>query len=547
MIQKVSGRIYDVVHCRIFAGEVVFEDGRIIEINELPGAQVEQQLIMPGFVDAHIHIESSLLSPQAFWSMAINHGTLATVSDPHEVANPLGIEGVSYMINALKGTPFITCWGAPSCVPATNSWIESSGTKFTLAEIHQMLDMPEIGYLSEVMNFPAVLEMQPEIMSFIDLAHRRNKPVDGHAPGLRGADAALYASAGISTDHECTELEEALDKIKAGMKIIIREGSAAKNYEALHYLLRTHPDRTMFGSDDKHAHELRRGHINDMVRRAINEDNHPVFSVLRAASLNPIQHYSLALGLLQVGDKADFIVVNNLSEMKVMESYIAGKKVSEVGICLVPYTRPQTINNFSAHPISVDQLKLAASGKRMRVIQVIDGQLLTRETIRETYIVNGLAQSDPSNNLLKIAVVNRYANSKVAIGFCENFGLMSGAIASSVAHDSHNIVAVGASDKEIAVAINLVIESKGGLAVVSEKENLLLPLPIAGLMSDLPADEVADRYEELHHAVKELGSNLHDALMMLSFMALPVIGELKMTDKGLFSTTQFSHVELFLD
>lgn len=547
MIQKVSGRIYDVVHYRIFAGEVIFKDGRIVQINELPGSQVEQQLIMPGFVDAHIHIESSLLSPQAFWSLAINHGTLATVSDPHEIANVLGLEGVSYMINALKGTPFITCWGAPSCVPATNTSIETSGAKFTLAEMHQMLDMPEVGYLSEVMNFPAVLEMQPEIMSFIDLAHRRNKPVDGHAPGLRGKDAALYASAGISTDHECTGLEEALDKIIAGMKIIIREGSAAKNYEALHSLLKTHPDKVMFGSDDKHPHELGRGHINEIVRRAINKDNHPVFSVLRAASLNPIRHYNLNMGLLQVGDNADFIVVKNLDEMTVNQSYINGHMVSKDGHCLVSYTRPQIINNFSADPIKVDQLRLNASGEQIRVIQVIDGQLLTRESIRAACIVDGLAQSDPSNNLLKIAVVNRYANSEVAMGFCENFGLQNGAIASSVAHDSHNIVAVGTSDEEIARAINLIIESKGGLAVVSNGGDLFLPLPIAGLMSDLPAEEVADLYEKLHHAVKDLGSSLHDALMMLSFMALPVIGELKMTDKGLFSTTQFSHLELFVD
>ncbi len=545
----ITGRICDLQAGRIFFGEVLVQGRQIVKIDELDGTGEGFPLIMPGLVDAHIHIESSLLTPREFWRMAIRHGTLATVSDPHEIANVLGIEGVRYMIDSLAGSPFITCWGAPSCVPATNASIETAGAKITIREIEALLQMHQIGYLSEVMNYPAVLSRNPEIMAFIAAAQRHNKPIDGHAPGLRGEEARQYAIAGISTDHECFTLEEALDKINAGMKIIIREGSAAKNYGALHTLLQTHPDSVMFCSDDKHPHELREGHINFLVAGAINDGYDPI-SVLRAASLNPIRHYNLPLGLLEEGGSADFVVVDALSTMRTLQCYLRGEKVFDIGddSCSLPYQRSEIVNNFSASPI-ISSKALAQpvqSSSRIRVISVTDGALITGRIVRNGIISNGYAVSSPENNLLKIVVVNRYHYAKPAIGFCENFGLLKGAIASSVSHDSHNIVAVGANDEDIAAAINLIIASQGGLSVVNGEEKKILPLPIAGLMSDLPGDKVADLYEDLHKTVRELGSTLHDPLMMLSFMALPVIGHLKMTDRGLFATSTFSHVPLFV-
>lgn len=534
-----SGQIVDLVRSCIFPGTVTVNDGKIAEITETPEA--EPRFILPGFIDAHIHIESSMVPPSEFARMAVPHGTVATVSDPHEIANVMGVEGIDYMINSGKRGHFKFYFGAPSCVPATP--FETSGATLDAAAIEQLMARDDIHYLAEMMNYPGVLMDDPEVMKKLDSAHRHGKPIDGHAPMVTGDDLKKYVGAGIGTDHECNTIEEAQEKLKLGMKILIREGSAAKGFDALIPLMEEHPEMLMFCSDDKHPNDLIKGHVNLLVKRALAQ-GYKLMDVLRAASLNAVRHYHLDVGLLQKGDDADFIVVDNLDEFNVMQTYVKGRKVAENGVALMQRRKEEAVNNFHAMPIQAEALQVHYEGEHIKVIAAMDGNLLTNTIIATPKVVDGNIVSDTSRDLLKMVVLNRYEKAQPAVGFVNGFSLKRGAIATSVAHDSHNIVAVGCSDEDIARAINLLIYTKGGMVACSETEFALLPLPVAGLMSLEEGGRVAEDYERADRLAHEFGCTLYSPFMTLSFMALLVIPELKLSDKGLFDVMKFGFTSL---
>ena len=540
--RKLIGQIVDLHARRIFAGRVEWRAGRITRIAADPAGR-GGPLILPGFVDAHIHLESTLLPPAEFARLAVIHGTVATVSDPHEIANVLGVAGVDYMIRDGRRTPLHFNFGAPSCVPATT--FETAGATLSAAAVARLLARREVRYLSEVMNFPGVLARDPSLLAMIAAARARGKPVDGHAPGLRGEQAKAYAAAGITTDHECFTLEEARDKLAAGMKILIREGSAARNFAALAPLLKTHPDRVMFCCDDLHPDLLVGGHLDRHVRRALATGTNR-FDVLRCASVNPVEHYGLDVGLLREGDPADFIVVNNWRSFRVQRTYLRGVLVAGGGRSRLPRQRSAAPNRFRAAPRSAANFAVpipAGGAATLNVIEAINGQLITGHARVPARIAAGQVVADPARDVLKIVVVNRYARRvPAAVGFIRGFGLQAGAIASSVAHDSHNIVAVGADDASLAAAVNLVIAQQGGLSVVGRGKRAVLPLPIAGLMSDRDGRVVARLYTRIDRMAKQLGSSLDAPFMTLSFMALLVIPDLKLSDRGLFSATKWGWV-----
>lgn len=542
---SITHNLVDIHQSQIYPAKVSVADGVITEIVRL-GDEIDSStpFLMPGFVDAHIHVESSMLLPDQFARIAVTHGTVATVSDPHEIANVCGVDGIELMLRNAAQTCFKFCFGAPSCVPATE--FETAGAKIDAAAVTRLLDDPRIGYLSEVMDFPGVLNRSAEVMAKINAAIARNKPVDGHAPGLRGDQAAEYVSAGITTDHECFTLEEALDKLKVGCKIAIREGSAARNYEALESLIDSHPNQVMLCSDDKHPDEFLLGHINQLAARAI-AGGHELMNVLQVACVNPVEHYGLKTGLLRVGDPADFIVVQDLQNFQVQETWLDGIKVASHGECLMPATKSETINNFHADPVSENDLALPATTENIRLIDAIDGQLITKQSTHPCKVENGFAVADPQRDILKIVVINRYHSAPPAVAFIRGFGITSGAFASSVAHDSHNVVAVGTNDADLVAAINAVIAEQGGLSVSSESLTDVLPLPVAGLMSTESCEWVAKRYEKLDQRVKSMGSTLRAPYMTLSFMALLVIPSLKLSDKGLFDGDHFAFTPLFVD
>jgi len=574
---QIRGHLVDIFEQKITLVEIRIDNGIILSINPIPatemanagpiptGERTALPYILPGFIDAHVHIESSLLIPSEFARLAVVHGTIATVSDPHEIANVCGMPGVEFMMRNGHTVPFHFSFGAPSCVPATT--FETAGATLDVAAVTHLLENPEIKYLSEMMNFPGVLHKDPEVMAKITAAHRLGKPVDGHAPGLRGEQARQYIAAGISTDHECFTAEEALDKLQAGMKILIREGSAAKNFDALIGLLNDWPQQIMFCSDDKHPDSLLAGHINSLCARAVARGI-DVFKVLRAACINPADHYQLPTGRLRPGDHADLILVNDLQQFHVLQTYIKGQLVAENGKTRIPST-PQTpppINNFKATPRTVADFAypLDKWGEQENVeqcycIAALEGQLITNKLVLPVSDVlprNGLLNSNPEKDILKIAVVNRYQPAPVAKSFIKNFGLKRGAIAASVAHDSHNIVAIGVDDESICRAVNLIIEHKGGLSCVdpgsasganpapdpSRLAERILPLPVAGLMSPDDGYHIADTYIAIDRMAKGLGSTLAAPFMTLSFMALLVIPHLKLSDLGLFDGDSFSLV-----
>lgn len=536
-----SGNIIDIINRIIFPGTIHVENGKIIAVTE-DSQPKSSSYILPGFIDSHIHIESSMLIPSEFARLASVHGTVATVSDPHEIGNVLGIEGIRYMINNGRKVPFHFYFGAPSCVPATN--FETSGAVISSREIEILFKEDKLKYLSEMMNYPGVLSRDPEVMKKIEIAKALKRPVDGHAPGLRDPRAAQYIAAGISTDHECFTLEEALDKLKHGMKILIREGSAAKNYEALHSLLDTHPDMVMFCSDDKHPHELVDGHINELVKRSVIDEGHDLMTVLRAASLHPIQHYGLEVGLLRPNDSADFIVIDNLTDFNVIETYVKGELIAKHGKTFIPRISATMPNHFHATIKKPSDFKIVAKGNKIHVIEALDGQLITHNLIMPAKVVDGFYISDIERDILKITVVNRYLDVPPAIAFIKNFGLKRGAIASCIGHDSHNIIAVGCSDDEICDAVNLIIDNNGGISIVDGSERHVLPLPVAGIMSTEDGYIVGKKYAEMDRLSKKLGSKLGAPFMTLSFMALLVIPELKLSDKGLFDCNKFEFIEL---
>ena len=536
---QLQGQIVDILNKRIFSGEITVENGKISSIIEKE--HNIQEYILPGFIDSHIHIESSMLVPSEFAKIAVLHGTVATISDPHEIANVLGKDGVYYMIENGKKVPLKFHFGAPSCVPAT--FFETAGAVIDSEEIKELMAHPDIYYLAEMMNYPGVLFDDEEVLKKIAWAKHFNKPVDGHAPGLRGEQVKKYISAGISTDHECFTYDEAAEKLSLGMKVIIREGSAAKNFDALIDLLPENYENMMFCSDDKHPDDLILGHINQLCARAIAK-GFDVFNVLQVACVNPVKHYKMDVGLLQENDAADFIVVENLTDFKVKQTYINGELVAENGKSFVQHVDFEKPNNFNTSAKVLNDFKIESSAKTIRVIEALEGQLITNEIHCAPKIVAGNLVSDTENDVLKMAVVNRYSNAEPAIAFIKNFGLKKGAIASSVAHDCHNIVVVGTSDEEILNAVNLIIENTGGICAVNGNEKKSLALPVAGIMSDQNGWEAGRLYQEIDAMAKELGSSLKAPFMTLSFMALLVIPDLKLSDKGLFSGKSFAFTDL---
>ncbi len=564
----ITGNVVDILNKKIYPAEVVVESRIIKSITPITNANFPiPNYILPGFIDSHVHVESSMLVPSEFARLAVVHGTVATISDPHEIANVCGMEGVEFMIENGKQVNFKFNFGAPSCVPATI--FETAGAALNSDDVKKLLQRDEIKYLSEMMNFPGVLFNDEEVMKKIKYAIELGKPIDGHAPGLRGTQAQQYIQASnqfaseqqitnekpqksnviISTDHECFTAEEALDKLKYGMKILIREGSAAKNFEALIDLLNDYPEMMMFCSDDKHPDSLAVNHINALCARAVAKGI-DFFKVLQAACINPINHYKLNVGMLRVDDAADFIVVEDLVNFSIKQTYINGELVAENGVSFIQSKAVEPINKFDCNPITASDLIITTkdfSNETVPVIEALDGQLITNKIEIEAKILMAFNStqltSNVNNDILKIVVINRYNIAPIAKAFIKNFGFKQGAIASTVAHDSHNIVAVGVDDESLAAAINLVIEAKGGVSAVCENKQAIVPLPVAGLMSAEDGYKVATDYTAIDKMTKEeMGSTLQSPFMTLSFMALLVIPYLKLSDKGLFDGEKFEFV-----
>jgi adenine deaminase len=537
---SITARYIDIFQQTIKPSIITIANGKIASI--LPTQdQSDLPYLLAGFVDAHVHIESSMLLPSAFARLAVVHGTVGTVSDPHEIGNVMGTKGVEYMLDNAALVPFHCCFGAPSCVPATI--FETAGATINAEQIKALLEREDIYYLTEMMNYPGVLNGEEEVIKKITHAKNSNKPIDGHAPGLKGALAEQYIAAGISTDHECFTIEEALDKLKFGMKILIREGSAAKNFNALIDLMDTHSDLIMFCSDDKHADALVEGHINQLVKRALLLDK-PLFKVLQAACINPVLHYNLPIGLTRIGDNADFILVDSITEFNILETFINGISVAKNKISNIPHLEMEVINQFNTVPVHLEQLKVKAVGPTLKVIEALNGELITHQLMEPAKIMNGCIESNLELDTLKMVCLNRYQNADPAIAFIKNFGLKKGAIASTVAHDSHNIIAVGVDDDSLVQVINELIKLSGGIAVCKDGKVESLALPVAGLMSPDDGYKVAARYTELDLAAKSLGSALDAPFMTLSFMALLVIPALKLSDKGLFDGSRFCFTSL---
>jgi adenine deaminase len=538
----IESQFIDIRNRAIYPAKVTIKEGKIQSIKRLKKTE-STTFILAGFVDAHVHIESSMLVPTEFAKQAVIHGTVATVSDPHEIANVLGKAGVWYMVESGRRSPFKFNFGAPSCVPATD--FETAGAVISPEDIVELLDSEEIRYLAEMMNYPGVLFNDPSVLAKLEAAKRAGKPIDGHAPGLMGDEAIKYISHGISTDHECYKLEEAAHKLQHGMKVLIREGSAAKNFETLAPLIDKWFDKMMFCSDDKHPDDLIIGHINLLVKRALAKGN-DLFKVLQMACLNPVNHYNLPVGTLQIGDASDFIEINNLIDFNILRTFINGKLVAENGQSLIKTKREKIVNNFNCAIKKPIDFELILNKKEVNVIEVLDGQLITNK-IKGKIKLNKNQQATPSvkDDILKIVVVNRYQNMPPAVAFIKGFGLKKGALGSTVAHDSHNIIAVGVNDKAICKVVNALIKKRGGLAAFDGEKTAILPLPIAGLMSPDSCEVVAEQYESLVKMTKEMGSTLGSPFMSLSFMALLVIPSLKLSDKGLFdgSSFQFCSVE----
>ncbi|WP_330730447.1 adenine deaminase [Borrelia turicatae] len=539
----IKANYIDIVNKEIYPSHITIKNGTISNIERTNESL--KDYVLPGFIDSHIHIESSLLIPSHFAHLVVQHGTVSTISDPHEIANVNGIDGINFMINNSNKIDFKNFFGAPSCVPALPLEIETSGHVLDDKDVDKLLALDNIYYLSEMMNFPGVLNRDPKVMNKIHSALKRNKVVDGHAPGLSPESVLKYASAGISTDHECSTIEDARYKLSLGMKILIREGSAAKNFEALHPLISEcsgkYRNHLMFCCDDAHPDILLNGHINLMVSRAI-EYGHDFFDVLKIACINPVIHYKIPVGLLQVGDPADFIITKDLKTFKVDKTYINGKLVFSDGKSYIPLLNENPINNFNCSKKSIDDFKFFTQSKTIPTINCINNQIITNKTMTDSNLLAPNFESNISKDILKIAVINRYNNhNKISIGFTKNFGLKNGAIGSTVAHDSHNIIVLGTSDEYLCKAANLIIENKGGLCALNNQDTLILKLPIAGLMSMSPPKEVALKYIQLNNFCRNvLGSNLDSPLMTLSFMSLTVIPHLKINDKGLFDVDSFS-------
>ena len=538
---KISGYIIDLFKKEIYKGCIKIKENIIEDV--LIENNSEERYIVAGLIDSHIHIESSMLVPSRFAEAAVKHGTVAVVCDPHEIANVLGSDGVEFMIDNGRKVPLKFFFGAPSCVPATN--FEESGAKIGIRELRKLLAKDEVKYLSEMMNFPGVINDDREVIRKIKVAKEMNKPVDGHAPGLRGEKLEKYIRAGISTDHESISLEEAREKIERGMKIQIREGSAARSLDSMHYLLAENPEKLMLCSDDLHPEMLEKGHINLLVKRLL-ALGYDIFDILSIAIVNPVEHYGLDAGMLRKGDKADFIVIDNPAEFNVEETWIEGKKVYDGKNVSFesPVVRP--VNNFNSGIINGNDIAVRQKKGKVRVIDAVDGELVTGTYEWTIPGAGSMLKCDTGKDILKIVVKDRYKDSDPAVAFIRGFGLKSGAFASSVAHDSHNIIAVGADDLSLCTAINRIVDMKGGLVVCNLEDCSEIQLEVGGIMSDVPCGTMAEKYKKLTDIVQDMGCKLKSPFMTLSFMALLVIPELKISDKGLFDVNKFEFVGLYI-
>ena len=545
-LKQTSGTVVDIVNRRLFGARIeVNPKGLITAI--APQTNPENGYILPGFVDAHVHVESSMLCPTAFARAAVCHGTLAAVTDPHEIANVLGLAGLEFMLAESARTPFHFAVGAPSCVPATP--FDSAGAVLNADVVAALLARPEVSHLSEMMNVPGVLMGDIEVQTKLAAAWKKGKPIDGHAPGLRGTELAHYLQAGISTDHECLCIEEALEKAAAGMHILLRQGSAARNFMELLPVLKKYPEKCMFCADDMHPDALLQGYIDQLVQTAVTA-GHDLFDVLRAASLNPVRHYGLGMGLLQVGDRADWIEVEDLQAFRLRRSVLAGRVVAEAGRARLeirhPLNRP---NHFQLKPVRAEQFRIPAQSGHCRAIGIRDGELVTDEIICSPKIVNKEVVAAPEEDLLKLAVFNRYTREpSPALTLVRGLGLKQGALAASVAHDSHHLICAGSDDVLMARAANAVIAQGGGLASVSgQGETSVMPLPVAGLMTTCTCEQAAEQYRLVTEMARDCGCRLQAPFMVLAFLALPVIPALKLTDKGLFDATRCSPVDFWVN
>lgn len=541
-MQNISGQLIDIKNQSIYPAEITIAQGKITSIKKVDKA--DDQYLLPGFVDAHVHVESSMLVPSEFARLAVVHGTVGTISDPHEIGNVMGVEGVEYMIDNGKKVNFKFYFGAPSCVPATP--FETAGAEINVDDVEYLLKKDEVVYLAEMMNWPGVLFNDETVFAKIAKAKELGKPVDGHAPGLKGDQAKQYIAAGISTDHECFTAEEASDKLKYGMKILIREGSAAKNFEALIDLMNDNHTEMMFCSDDKHPDNLVEGHINLLVKRALAKGI-DLFKILQAACINPVEHYKMDIGLLKEGDSADFIVIDNPKDFNVLKTYINGELVAEKGHTNIPKVQNDIINNFNTSLKKVADFKVNITGNKVQVMEALDGQLITNLLQYDVALINNKNQTNTDEDLLKIAVVNRYKDAPVSVGYIKNIGLKTGALASSVGHDSHNIVVVGVDSKSMCKAVNLIIEQRGGVSAVGHGKDMVLGLPVAGIMSEKDGYEVANEYSAIDAFAKTFGTSLNSPFMTLSFMALLVIPRAKMSDMGFFDGEKFEFLDVFVD
>ncbi|MBU5678697.1 MAG: adenine deaminase [Candidatus Aenigmatarchaeota archaeon] len=555
----VEGNLVDIINEKIYPAIIKIENNRIALIKRVD--KDLERYIIPPLIDAHIHIESTMLSPIRFAEVALTHGTVSVVADPHEIANVLGIKGIFYMISEAKKTPLKAFFTAPSCVPAVD--FESSGARIDENEIEKLMKMKEVVALGEVMNYPGVINREEKIMKKIEIAKKYKKPIDGHAPMLRGKDLKKYIEAGITTDHECTSIEEAEEKIKRGMKIMIREGSSSKNMNELIELSKSYnASKFFFVTDDINPRDLRNGHINLILRKALSLGLDAIIA-LKFVSINPITHYNLPVGCLKEGELADFVVVNNLREFNVIETWINGRCIVKNGKLLEKLPKPAKIKNvMRVKRVEEKDLKVVSKKKRnkIRVIKIIPNQIITKSEVFEMKakriyknkvkdIEKNLYEisSDTKRDIIKIVAVDRYKGKNLAIGFVSGFNLKNAAIATSIAHDSHNIIAIGSNDNAIAIAINKLKEINGGVCIANSKKVLsFLKLLIAGLMSIENHEKVARNHEKIEKFIRKFGCKLEAPLMQLSFLALPVIPELKITTKGLFDVNSFSFVDLIL-
>ena len=540
-IKTIKGNLVDIINRETYGASITLKDGKIFHIHKT--GSIENQYILPGFIDAHVHIESSMCTPANFGAAACKHGTIGIVADPHEIANVLGVEGIDFMVNNAEGLPFYYWIGVPSCVPATP--FESSGAIIDAATTKTLLQRDDLHFLAEMMNYPGVLENDAEVINKIKAAQETGKPIDGHFPNGKGEALSDYIQKGISTDHECSTLEEGEERCRQGMFVQIREGSAAKNFNALHPLIKEFPEKVMLCSDDIHPNTLLERHINGLVKRAL-DLGYDLYDVLRASSYNQAKHYGMPIGFLQEGDSADFIIIDDLKALNIKETFVKGECIYNGKDIHFPVKDVVPINKFHALPITMKELEVKAISDKMRVIVCTDGNLDTSEEIVPTAVKEGMAISDTSTDIIKIVVVNRYQKAPLSIGFIKGTGLKRGAVAQSITHDSHNIIAIGCTDEELATAINEVIVQQGGITVVNGKETTTLSLPIAGLLSPLPLDEIDATYRILESKMQDLGSTLSSLQMTLAFMSLLVIPSLKLGDKGLFNGDKFSFTTLFV-